>query len=711
MDSSMEGMLDTYLFETDGMLDKLDEMLVADEKAGDMSQDDINEIFRIMHTIKGSSAMMEFTPVSEVAHKIEDLFFYIRDKGSDAVAPEDKKDLFDLMFKSEDYLRGEVDKIRNGEQPDPDIADFSKEITDFLARLSKDAAGGAKPEKAEGAKPEETKEKPSDTENKPADNGDALPEDQKAKAFIHIFLEEGVGMENLRAFMIVNALKDSDIPFRYYPADLDTNADTASQIVEHGFYLAFDSDEDAKKATSFLQTQNHIRSYEIVEAPKKEAEPEKSAAKPEDQAAKPAAAPAKKPAAAAPKKSAAPATPVKQSLISVSLEKLDALMNIVGEIVITESMVTSSPVLKELSSDSYDTFNKSGRQLRKLTDDLQDISMSLRMVPVSGVFQKMNRIVRDMKKNLNKDVRLTIIGEDTEVDKTIVDAIQDPIMHIVRNSMDHGIEKTREERIAAGKDPQGEIILSASHTSSEVVISVSDDGYGMDPEALLDKAESKGLLTKPRASYSKREALNLILLPGFSTNKTVTEYSGRGVGMDVVKRNVEQVGGVVNIDSEKGKGTTVTLKIPLTLAIVDGMKITVGDSIFTIPIVNIKQSFKIKPSDIILDENGNEMVDRMGNFYPVVRLDRFYRIKSEYTNVEDSIMIWVEAGDKSCCLLADHLIGEQQVVVKPLPAYFNNSHLKGVGISGCTILGDGNISIILDVGRIYASAIESSSMY
>ena len=190
-------------------------------------------------------------------------------------------------------------------------------------------------------------------------------------------------------------------------------------------------------------------------------------------------------------------TPVKQSLISVNLMKLDSLMDIVGEIVITESMVTSAPELQLLPRDSFDNFMKSGRQLRKLTDDLQDIAMSLRMVPISGVFQKMNRIVRDMNQKLNKDVRLTIIGEDTEVDKTIVDSIQDPIMHLVRNSMDHGIEETAQERIDAGKKSQGEIILSASHTSSEVVISVSDDGYGMSPGKLLAKAREKGLLTKP----------------------------------------------------------------------------------------------------------------------------------------------------------------------------------------------------------------------
>ena len=382
-------------------------------------------------------------------------------------------------------------------------------------------------------------------------------------------------------------------------------------------------------------------------------------------------------------------------------------MDIVGEIVITESMVTSSPELRHLSRDSFDNFMKSARQLRKLTDDLQDIAMSLRMVPVSGVFQKMNRIVRDMKQKLDKDVRLTIVGEDTEVDKTIVDSIQDPIMHIVRNSMDHGIEDTEEERVAAGKSRQGEIILSATHTSSEVVIEVTDDGRGMDPDKLLAKARERGILTKPESEYTRKEALGLIMAPGFSTNQTVTEYSGRGVGMDVVRKNVESVGGVVSLSSELGKGTTVTMKIPLTLAIMDGMKVTVGSSIFTIPIANIRQSFKVSADQIIHDEDDSEMVERMGNFYPIVRLHQFYNIDTEVTELDKGILMWVESSDRSFCLFVDDLIGEQQVVVKPLPVYLNCFELKNYGITGCTILGNGNISLILDIMSLHGAAVEN----
>lgn len=691
MDSSI---LDTYLYEENNLLDQLDEMLVADEKNGDFSTDDVNEIFRIMHTIKGSSAMMEFNSISTIAHHIEDVFFYIRDKGIETLDPEHKKELFNLMFRSEDYLRSEIEKVEQGVPLSTDIDAFSNEINSFLKKIS--GAAPAQPEASQAA---------------PAAPGAAapasLPDDKDAACFFHVFLEEGVGMENLRAYMIVNAVRECEVTFRFYPSDMETDPDTSQKIAENGFFLAFDSNEDASKAEGILKTQNHIRSYELVNVPKA-APPAKAEGKKASVSKPTAPAPASTDTAAVKAAPMLSHAPVKQNLISVNLMKLDSLMDIVGEIVITESMVTSSPELNLLPRDNRDNFMKSARQLRKLTNDLQDIAMSLRMVPISGVFQKMNRIVRDMKQSLGKDVRLTIVGEDTEVDKTIVDNIQDPIMHIVRNSMDHGIEETAQERIAAGKDPQGEIVLSASHTSSEVVISIKDDGYGMDPQKILEKARSKNMLTKPDSEYSQKEILGLIMLPGFSTNTEVTEYSGRGVGMDVVKKNVESLGGIVSVSSTYGEGTTISMKIPLTLAIVDGMKVTVGDSIFTIPIANIRQSFKVKADQVIKDEYGNEMVERVDHFYPIVRLHSFYHLPTEVTQMEDGILLWVEANDRSYCLFVDDLIGEQQVVVKPLPAFLSEFNLKDHGITGCTIMGDGNISIILDILSLYSIAVENA---
>ena len=326
--------------------------------------------------------------------------------------------------------------------------------------------------------------------------------------------------------------------------------------------------------------------------------------------------------------------------------------------------------------------------------------MSLRMIPVSNTFQKMNRIVRDMCKKLNKQVKLTLVGENTEVDKTIVDSIGDPIMHMVRNSMDHGIEENVQDRIDAGKDPVGEILLSAQDTGSEVIIQISDDGAGVNDEAVLAKAIRNGIAS-PDVEYSHKEILNFLMAPGFSTNAQVTEFSGRGVGMDVVKSGVESLGGSVSITSEQGKGMTTIMRIPLTMAIMDGMEVSVGNSIFTIPINNIRSSIKLTEADILHDSVNGEMVKMLDGYYPVIRAKDFYNLPSGAEKMENGILMWLESGDCSYCLFVDELLGEQQIVVKPLPAYVNNFDIKNYGITGCSILGDGNISIILDAGDLY----------
>lgn len=683
MDNGTESLLDTYLFESNSLLSQLDELLIAAEKTGELTTDDVNEIFRSMHTIKGSSAMLEFSSLMEIAHHIEDLFFYIRENGIDSLDAQQKNELFNLMFKSTDKLREEVEKVENNQPLSTNIDNFVKEINQFLEKISSSASSG----------PDEEAVSPSEALS-------TIKVDSHSPYILHVFFDEGCGMENLRSFMLVNALRDMDIDFTFFPDDVESNSETCDSIVENGFFLFFDSEETVNSAVGMVSTTSNIRSYEVLDNPNYTPKAEEAdTVLPETVVAETSeAAPSQAKAARAKDASGNSSSAAKQSLISVNLSKLDSLMAIVGEIVITESMVTSSP---ELNNIKLDSFLKSARQLRKLTDDLQDIAMSLRMVPVSGVFQKMNRIVRDMKQTLNKDTRLTIIGEDTEVDKTIVDSISDPIMHIVRNSMDHGIEDNEEDRIAAGKPAQAEIVLSARHTGSEVIISVSDDGKGMDPDKILQKASANGILTKPEEEYSQKEILALLMAPGFSTNEAVTEYSGRGVGLDVVKKNVEAIGGIVTITSEKGHGSCTTLKIPLTLAIVDGMEILVGDSIFTIPIANIRQSFKATEKDIVRDTANHEMIKCMDDFYPIIRISDLYNIVPKSQSIEDGILIWVETSDKSYCMFVDALIGEQQVVVKPLPPYLNNYNIKNSGISGCTILGDGNISIILDITNVY----------
>ncbi len=696
MEHINDSLMETYLFESNSLIQRLDELLLEAESKNDFSSDDVNEIFRSMHTIKGSSAMMEFQPLMEISHHIEDLFFEIRENGIEMLSSDLKSELFNLLFKCVDRLREDLEKVEQGIQLDMNIGEFIEDINGFLAKMKPGSAPAAS-SATNGGEVEELSEH-------------SLP-NIDMPYFLHVLFDEDCGMENIRAFMIVNSLNESELTFQTHPADTDTNPNAKEEIAANGLYLAFNTEEDAAEAMSTVANASNVRSYEVIfnpvyvemaenttlggDAPAPKEAPVVEMAKPE---------PTKEEKAENANnisKQIKTLNQTKQSLISVNISKLDSLMAIVGEIVITQSMVTASP---ELQGIKLDSFLKSSRQLRKLTDDLQDIAMSLRMVPISSVFQKMNRIVRDMAKTLNKDVKLEIIGEDTEVDKSIVDAIGDPIMHLVRNAMDHGIEPNVEERIAAGKPAQGEIILAAKNTGNEVIVTVENDGRDMNTEAILAKASKKGLLTKPEEEYTKKEILSLLMMPGFSTNANVTEYSGRGVGLDVVKKNIEAIGGTVSIANDPGR-TLFTLKIPLTLSIVGGMEIAVGESIFTIPISNIKQSFKATTEQIVYDATGNEIILCMGEFCPVIRLNKLYNIEGGTDVIEEGILIWVETNDRSYCLFVDQLLGEQQVVVKPMPSYLNNFNIKQSGISGCTVLGNGNISIILDVDNILSAAL------
>ena len=673
--------LDMYIYETNTLLEQLESIVLEAEKADTFSQDNVNEIFRIMHTIKGSSAMMEFESLATIAHRIEDLFFIIRENTMSVVSEDNRPALFDLVFQSIDFFRGEVEKVEAEQPLSENIDSFLSNINSLIAKIKGDDA-------AETEKPAPKQAAQSQGSGSSAPVVEAAADvaggnkDFPYELLVHF--DEGCGMENLRSFMLVTAVRDicAESDFIFVPSDVEGNPASSEEVIENGFRMMFRSAESRNSAIPQVESAGSVKSYEARDLQFAEATAAKS------EAAAPAAA------------ATAAAQHPKESLISVNLSKLEQLTSVVSEIVITESMVTASPDLKGLSLDG---FNKSARQLRKLTDELQDVAMALRMIPVSATFQKMNRIVRDMSKKLGKRAKLTLVGEDTEVDKTIVDNLGDPIMHIVRNSMDHGLEKTEAERIAAGKDPVGEITLSAKDTGGEVIIEIRDDGAGVNYKSVLDKAIKKGLAS-PDVEYSNKEILNFLMMPGFSTNTEVTEFSGRGVGMDVVKSTIEELGGTVSLASEPGQGMTTTLKIPLTMAIMDGMEVSVGDSVFTIPINNIRQSFKVSAGDVVHDSSNGEMINCIGSFYPIIRTKEFYSLHDGSDNIEDGILLWLEAGECSYCLFVDELLGEQQVVVKPLPSYVNSYNIKQYGINGCTLLGDGSISIILDVATLYMAA-------
>lgn len=689
MDNTNESMLDVFLFETNDLLEHLDEILIECEKNGSFDKDSINEIFRIMHTIKGSSAMMEFNSLTVISHKSEDLFAFVRENG---IKQEYIEDLFDLMFRCSDFLKAEVGKVQSGEPLTTDIGTFEKEINDFLKKISSGKTSQAK--NGNEASPAPAAEPPAPSLN--ADpNADVLQKklEEGYPCAVKVFFDEEAQMENLRAFMLVNNIQDACDDFKYHPEDIETNSSTVNEIMKNGFLIFTKDKATLDKVIAVIKSFTYTKDYTVI----RQEAPASDAGKEKQPSGKGAGSPQLKAVPAAAKTHA----PVKQSLINVNLKKLDSLMDLMGEIVITESMVTSNPALQQAGLDN--NFTKASRQLRKLTDELQEIVMSIRMVPISTVFQKMNRIVRDMSRKLDKKVQLVLVGEETEVDKTIVDSISDPIMHLVRNAMDHGIE-TKEERAKTSKSEVGTVTLSAQNTGGEILITVSDDGSGINKKAVLDKAKKKNLLTKPEEDYADKEIYQFLLMPGFSTNEVVTEYSGRGVGMDVVKQNVEKIGGDVSIDSTPGAGTKIVFKIPLSLAIVNGMKISVGDTMFTIPIKNILQSFKVPEGSVMFDTDMHEIIMVRDKYYPVIRLHKIYNIKTDVTDISKGIVILVGTHDNSYCIFADALLGEQQVVVKPLPAYINQFKVRKTGIDGCAILGDGNISLILSVQNVYNNA-------
>lgn len=677
-------LLDMFLFETTQLIEQLEQAVLESEQEGDcFTQDTINEIFRIVHTIKGSAAMMMYNNISMLAHTMEDIFYYIREDKPEALK---FSELLDLILGGIDFIKSEIDKIKNNEAADGDSSSLIHTMEDFLTELKENnKTGDIKREQGD-----------IDTEIQNDLHESQAPDHIYSNAFkAVIFFEEECGMENIRAYTIIRSLEAITDQISYVPENIIGNDETAEIIRREGFHIYVKSDYTYEMMNDLLMQTTFLKKLELSQLGNEEeikSFNEKSHSETADKADN---------VSESSKldndnickdiKSVS----ANQSIISVSVSKLDKLMDLVGEMVISEAMVIQNPDLQGLELDN---FNKAARQLSKITTEMQDMVMSIRMVPLSATFNKMHRVVRDMCKKLEKDVKLEIIGDETEVDKNIIEHISDPLMHLVRNSVDHGIE-CPDERIKKGKQKTGTVTLEAKNSASDVLIFVKDDGRGLDRDKILKKAKENHLLMKNENEMTDREVFNLILLPGFSTNEEVTEFSGRGVGMDVVAKNIETVGGSLYIDSVPDKGTQITLKIPLTLAIIDGMNIKVGDSCFTIPIISIKESFRPKKKDILYDTDNNEMIMVRGECYPIIRLHDIFGIKKAVTHLEEGIIIMVEQGEHTICIFTDELLGQQQVVVKTLPEYIQRFK-RARGISGCTLLGDGSIRLIIDVAGL-----------
>lgn len=700
IEPSMRQMLDMFIFETSLLLEQLDEIMIQIEKEKVFTHNNINETFRIMHTIKGSASMMGLDNISALAHSVEDLFYAIREGKIEVL---DNDLLFDLVFQSLDFIRRDIDELQSRGCISSDYSNFIEGIEEYVSTL----------ELSSSMKSKDNANLESKDEKEVIDSNFEYKEDSDV---VKIIFEQGCMMENVRAFMLVFELRDYCEFIDFYPKDVETNAESTEYIKSYGFYIQFVAKED--KAIVYKTIEDNLYVKEYINISKKEIEMKNTSNNDavenklkdnnkvsksyqnnytEDEIQEDVL----NEKTDMEKDSLSEENehlPIsKQSIMSVNLEKLDLLQNIVGEIVIMESMVVNSV---NSTGVDIDNFNKATRQLHKLTDELQDIVMSMRMIQIAGVFQKMHRIVRDMNKKLDKNVELITIGAETEVDKSVIDNLAEPFMHLIRNAMDHAIEPI-EERIAKGKEEVGKIVLSAENLGGEAVISISDDGRGIMRDKILAKAKEQGLLKHQINEYTDDEVNSLIMTPGFSTKESITEFSGRGVGMDIVRKSIEKVGGSIEVKSKQDEGTTFTIKIPLTLSIVEGMKFKVGDSLFTLPISSIRRTFKLTDlNQIITEGNKTELITIYGACIPIIRLHKIYNIQTKVTNLMHGNMIIIENEHKAVCIFVDEIIGNQQVVVKPFPVYFNRFNIKNKGLSGCTILGDGSISLIIDADSI-----------
>lgn len=673
-----ESMLDIYIYETTQNVEQLEELVLAGERAGGFSPGAVDEVFRIMHTIKGSSAMMCFNGVAALSHALEDLFGFLRERRAEGV---DYRRLSDLILESMDVIRKEMEKTRGEAPSEESPPHLTERIHSFLRKLQEIGVREGKNGDAPAAclaPAEEESLIGGKVEGPDAKNYEAV-----------IYFMDGCEMENIRAFAILHNLREIAEIRSFFPEDIVDNRGSAQVIREQGFRISFRSEKSLRELNDFLAGTPAVRDLELaeIEPDSRQAQPPENGILPDEGRKLPDGVPADI--------GPGDGRDLRQSIVSVDVAKLDRLMDLMGEMVIAEAMVTQNP---ELATARLNTFYKAARRLQKITGEMQDMVMSIRMVPLSATFHKMQRIVRDMSRKLDKEVELRLVGEETEVDKNIIEHISDPLMHLVRNSIDHGIEPP-DVRTAAGKSGTGHVILEAANAGNNVLIIVRDDGRGLDRAGILKKAAQQGLLTKPENEMTDKEVYSLIFRPGFSTKEAVTEFSGRGVGMDVVTKKLEAIGGTVSVESEKDRGTVTTLKIPLTLAIIDGMNIRVGDMKYTLPTTSIQETFQAKAEDLVRDPDGNEMILVRGACYPVLRLHERFYVQTEITDLTKGIMLMVEQDGRTRCLFADELIGQHQVVVKALPTYMKNIR-KVEGLAGCTLLGDGSISLILNIGGL-----------
>lgn len=677
--------MDMFLDESHEHLQSLNEgLLRLEENMEEISV--VNDIFRNAHTLKGMSATMGFAKIAELTHEMEDVLDLVRKEQLKL-----NEDIMDTLFKCLDSLEQMVDSVGNGEAED--VVD----VSDLVAKLSSISKGTPPPAAAPAAGGAAAAPAAGDASGGAgSDLGiDDIDLDVMKKAkdagmnvfHVKVTLMESCVLKAARSVMVMHALDEiGDVIKSVPPAE-----DLEQEKFERSFDIVVATASDAEAVTNAVDTVSEIEDIGVKEldpdALAKPAEPAPAAAAPAAAAAAPkkAAAPAKKEGA----KAAAPKKQHQSQSVRVDIEKLDTLMNLMGELVINKVRLEQIGQTHRMS-DLMETLE----QMDRVTGDLQNIVMKVRMVPVSAVFNRFPRMVRDVSKELGKEINLTIEGEETELDRTVIDEIGDPIMHLLRNSLDHGVESP-DAREAKGKPRVGEVGLIARHEGNNVVIMITDDGAGIDASKIRRKAVEKGMITQDEADrLDDADAVRLIFLPGFSTAEQITDISGRGVGMDVVRSKIEALSGHVDVETHIDEGSVFKIKLPLTLAIIQAMLVRVQEEMYAIPLTSIDSTVNIEPTDIQTIQN-KEVIVLRGEIIPIVRMEEALQVP-HVKDSEELFVVVVHAGEAKAGIVVDNLIGQQEIVIKTLGNLFAGLKLFG----GATVLGDGRVALILDVATM-----------
>ena len=693
--------LEIFIDETKEHLQTLsDQLMILEQEPENM--DTINEIFRAAHSLKGMAGTMGYKRMQRLTHDMENVFQEVR-SGNMTV----KSELVDVLFRGldalESYLANILETADEGTEDNDEIINTLNSIADAATgKSSESPSDNAAPAAQEGSVPEGGAKYGSihitDFEKNTFEKAKA----QNQNIFgVTVYLQESCILKAARAFLVFKALEELGEVIKAVP-DVQ---DIEDEKFDMDFSLVYFTKESLEKVKAAVENVSEVKEaivgpFEVIlDAPEAEAKPEPEPVKEEPKEAekpKPAAQPAAEPAEAAQPAAAKKSTakPAVGRTVRVDIEKLDVLMNLVSELIIAKNgLVSINSTEEDTKSDA--AFNEQIEYLESVTTSLHESVMKVRMVPIENVVNRFPRMIRDLSKKLNKKMELHMTGEETELDRTVIDEIGDPLQHLLRNSADHGLEDN-DERIALGKEEVGNIYLDAYQDGNNVNIEVRDDGAGINVDKVRNKAIEKGTITAEQAeNMTDKEIIDLLFRPSFSTAEKITDVSGRGVGLDVVKTKIEGLGGNIECKSVMGEGSSFIIRLPLTLAIIQALMVELGTEKYAIPLGSIETIEDVLVTDIKYVQT-KEVINLRGTVIPLIRLDQILDIEASGNETESLTVVIVKKSNKLAGLVVDNLIGQQEIVIKSIGSYINCSKMIG----GATILGDGEIALILEVNAL-----------